>query len=55
MDIPRTGTRIGFRVPENWEPVRVPENSEPMPILCEKTVEGFVNISLCLKMHKNGL
>jgi len=55
MDIPRTGTRIRFRVPGKGEPVRVPENPEPIPTLCERTVEGFVNISLCLKMHKNGL
>jgi hypothetical protein len=67
----RTGNPHGFRVPKNGEPAWIPgslergtrmgsgflrmENPEPVPSLSQKAVEGYVNTSLCLKMHKNGL
>jgi hypothetical protein len=62
LDFSGTGTRIGFWVLGSWGPGTgnppgfwVPGNPESIPTLCEKAVVGYVNTSLCLKMHKNGL
>jgi hypothetical protein len=51
---PERETSCGFRVPRNPLWVPVPGNPEPISTFCEKTVKGYVNIPLRLKMDKNG-
>jgi hypothetical protein len=50
---PETHSR--FRVLRNRNSLWVPVlgNPEPISNFCEKTVKGYVNIPLCLKIDKN--